>query len=559
MKKTNYLLSGMVALVSYLLPTVSYAQAIGGGVYNTYFSCDGNMTSVGSNNMGQLGDGTSDLYDSIPGAVAGLSNAIAVAGSYHVLFVDGDGTVWTAGQNYGGECGNGTNTNVNPAYHITGLTGIIKVASGESHSLMLKSDGTVWACGTNVNGEFGDGTTTSSNVPVQIMGLTGIIDISVGSYHSIFLKNDGTVWTSGYDLYGQLGQGAGSTIPHPNPLQVDTFTNAIAVSAGDQGSIVVTADGSVWGFGYDSPYGKFGMGSSAGGGTPSKSTLLTDVVDAVCSRFHSIFIKSDGTAWAVGLNNKGQLGDGTTTNSFIPVQVSGLSDVVDAAVGYSHSIFLKNNGTVWVVGSNGYGQLGNGTTTDEHTAIQLNICGSSGGAPAAPSNLVLTPQKTQMAGQMELSWTDNSSDEDGFDIERSPDGSSWSPLTTVTTATYTDNGLTNGTQYCYRVSAYNGNGSSGYSNTECGTTLTVGVPTTDVESSVSAFPNPTSGILHISTTGSGNEDLQICVRDVSGRTVYTAILNQQTSNPSIDLSNLQNGVYVMTINDRGIQRLIIQK
>jgi len=437
MKKTNYLLSGIVALVSYLLPTVSCAQAIGGGVYNTYFSCEGNMTSVGSNNMGQLGDGTSDLYDSIP--------------------------------------------------HITGLTGIIKVASGESHSLMLKSDGTVWACGTNVNGEFGNGTTTSSNVPVQVMGLTGIIDISVGSYHSIFLKNDGTVWTSGYDLYGQLGQGPGSTIPHPDPLQVDTFTTAIAVSAGDQGSMVVTADGSVWGFGYDSPYGKFGMGLSAGGGTPSKSTLLTDVVDAVCSRFHSIFIKSDGTAWAVGLNNKGQLGDGTTTNSFLPVQVSGLSDVVDAAVGYSHSIFLKGNGTAWVVGSNGYGQLGDGTTTNHHTVIQFNGCGGSGGTPNAPTSLMLTPQKTQMSGQMELSWTDNSTDEDGFNVERSPDGSSWSPLTTVTAASYTDNGLTDGTQYCYRVSAYNGSGSSDYTNTECGTTLSVGVPTTDAADVLSVF------------------------------------------------------------------------
>jgi alpha-tubulin suppressor-like RCC1 family protein len=540
--------SFLITIAVCLLASNTFAQAIGGGVNNTYYSCNGNVASVGSNNMGQLGNGQSNLNDSVPATVVGPVGVIAIAGSYHVLFVDGDSTVWTAGQNYGGECGNGTNSNVNPPYHITSITGVKKVASGESHSLILKSDGTVWACGSNTNGELGTGNTTASNVPVAIPSLTGIIDISVGSYHSMFLKDDGTVWVCGYNYYGQLGQGFGDTGPHSTPLQVDTFTNAIAVSAGDQGSIVVTADGSVWGFGNDGPYGKFGMGTPTSDNLPFRSTLLTNIVDAVCSRYHSIFIKSDGTVWAAGLNNQGQLGDGTTTNNAAPVQVSGLSGIIDGAVGYSHSIFLKNDGTVWVVGGNAQGQLGDGTTERKLTAIQVSGCSGSG-APNAPTNLELTPMKTQIAGQMELAWTDNSSDEDAFVIERSPDGSNWTEINnTVTLATYTDNGLPDATLFYYRVAAFNTNGTSAWSNVASGTTLTVDIDAPDAENPVTVFPNPADELLVITYQLSGNGEL----------TIYNSfgqhVLAKQLSGNSttLDISGLAEGVYFMNVYDGAV-------
>ena len=61
-----------------------------------------------------------------------------------------------------------------------------------------------------------------------------------------------------------------------------------------------------------------------------------------------------------------------------------------------------------------------------------------------------------------LTWTDNSSNETGFKIERSADGVSFSQLTTVgaNVTTHTDGGLSFATRYTYRVSAYNSAGSS---------------------------------------------------------------------------------------------------
>ncbi len=401
--RKSFLKSIILTVLGYLaILNFTHSQSIAGGVWNTYFYCNGNLTSVGNNSEGQLGNGTAISSDSVPNNVIGPSSVFSMAGSYHAMFVAGDSTVWSTGQNYGGQCGNGTNATVNPPAQIAGLTGVVKVAAGESHTLILKADGTVWACGSTTNGEFGNGMITDSNVPVQC-SITNVVDIAVGSYHSVFLKADGTIWTCGYNLYGQLGLGFGNTSPNALPAQVDTITNGIAVTAGDQGTMVVTADGFVWAFGYHGSYGKFGTGGINPGYTPMKS-LITNVVDAVCGRYHSTFIKADGTAWAAGSNYYGQLGDGTTTDAdSIAIQVPGLTNIVDIDLGYQHSIFLKGDGAVWVVGNNGYGQLGDGTTDPHHTPIQLSVCASSGIEDFSSSQLTLYPNPATENVYVEIS------------------------------------------------------------------------------------------------------------------------------------------------------------
>jgi alpha-tubulin suppressor-like RCC1 family protein len=92
----------------------------------------------------------------------------------------------------------------------------------------------------------------------------------------------------------------------------------------------------------------------------------------------SLALKNDGTLWAWGYNNVGQLGDGTTTNSNTPVQVSNLSGVQAISVGVAHSLALKNDGTLWAWGSNQNGQLGNGTVDINAHPIPVQISGLSG-------------------------------------------------------------------------------------------------------------------------------------------------------------------------------------
>src|SRR5262249_35013849 len=77
------------------------------------------------------------------------------------------------------------------------------------------------------------------------------------------------------------------------------------------------------------------------------------------------------------------------------------------------------------------------------------------------------------AASLQLSWADNSQNEDGFDIERKAGADGvFLALTTLgaNERSYTDDNLSNGTTYCYRVRAFNSAGSSAYSNEACGTT-----------------------------------------------------------------------------------------
>lgn len=84
--------------------------------------------------------------------------------------------------------------------------------------------------------------------------------------------------------------------------------------------------------------------------------------------------------------------------------------------------------------------------------------------PVAPSNLSAGAASQT---QINLSWIDNSNNESGFKIERSPNGSTnWSQIDTVGVngTNYANSGLTCGTTYYYRVRAYNVGGDSAYSN-----------------------------------------------------------------------------------------------
>ncbi|HEV2292472.1 MAG TPA: fibronectin type III domain-containing protein [Tepidisphaeraceae bacterium] len=90
-------------------------------------------------------------------------------------------------------------------------------------------------------------------------------------------------------------------------------------------------------------------------------------------------------------------------------------------------------------------------------------------APVAPSSLTATAASSS---QINLAWTDNSSNEDGFKIERSTDGINFTQIATVEVGVtgYASSGLSASTTYQYRVRAYNAVGDSAYSNTASATT-----------------------------------------------------------------------------------------
>ncbi len=83
------------------------------------------------------------------------------------------------------------------------------------------------------------------------------------------------------------------------------------------------------------------------------------------------------------------------------------------------------------------------------------------------------------SGQLQLTWTDNSTNEDGFKIERKTGTTgTYAQIATLgaNVTSYTNSALVDGTIYCFQVRAYNAAGNSTYTPEACGTTAAT-VPT----------------------------------------------------------------------------------
>jgi hypothetical protein len=153
-------------------------------------------------------------------------------------------------------------------------------------------------------------------------------------------------------------------------VTVSGLSSVALVTAGTSYSLALKGDGTVWAWGWNN-VGQLGDGTTTNRSTPVQVSGLSGIVFIGAGSSHSFAIKNDGTVWAWGANSNGQLGDGTTTNRATPVQVAGLTGVAALDGGQTHTVALKTDGTVWTWGANNLGQLGDGTTTQRTTPVQV--------------------------------------------------------------------------------------------------------------------------------------------------------------------------------------------
>ncbi|MDR1298832.1 MAG: S8 family serine peptidase, partial [Oscillospiraceae bacterium] len=197
----------------------------------------------------------------------------------------------------------------------------------------------------------------------------GIVQVAGGAYHTLALKENGTVWGWGTNSMGQLGNGEIGSLEE-KLTQVIGLTDIIAIATKDNHSLALKSDGTVWAWGFNNN-GQLGDGTTANRTAPVQVSGLTGIASIAAGYSHSYAVKSNGTVYAWGSNYYGQLGDGTNTNRKNPVLLSGLADVATVDAGNRHGIALKSNGTVWTWGNNAYGQLGDGTATDRPAPAQI--------------------------------------------------------------------------------------------------------------------------------------------------------------------------------------------
>lgn len=333
---------------------------------------DGTLWTWGNNQDGQLGDGTRMSWRALPSQITGINGVVAMAlGTAQASAVRDDGAVFSWGLHTSGQLGDDNTDTRLGAVEIPGIDNVAKTSLGDRHVLALKKDGTVWSWGDNFYGELGDDTVLSRAIPAPIPSLEDVVAVEGGANFSLALKSDGTVWSCGYNQYGELGHGGWSS--QKTPVQISDLSNVTAISSMYHHSLALKSDGTVWAWGMNWA-GQLGDNSTLNKHVPVQVTGVGNNITAIAAGgTFSLALALDGTVWAWGNNNSGQLGDGTTTQRLTPVQVDGgnFNGVVAIACGGDHALAMKNDGTVWTWGNNVHGQLDDGTTTNRSAPVQV--------------------------------------------------------------------------------------------------------------------------------------------------------------------------------------------
>ncbi len=256
---------------------------------------DGGVWAWGFNTHGKLGDGTTQAKFS-PERIPGLPPIVQVAaGTQHSLALAVDGTVWAWGSDAQGQLGNGPNTVLDEAalrpIRVPGVSNVVQVAAGAAHSLALNASRLVLAWGENAFGRLGDGTTQDRYSPVNVRNhnngvLTEVRWISAGEDHSLAVAgSDSSVWAWGGNHCafclgppdGQGGQLGDGTTTDRSLAQHIGLPGTVQVSAGNELSAALTADGRVFGWGVNQGV-RVGNGSTAGSVRTPAQLPLSNVI-----------------------------------------------------------------------------------------------------------------------------------------------------------------------------------------------------------------------------------------------------------------------------------------
>ena len=366
-----------------------------GSVHTCALTTAGRLRCWGWNGDGQLGDGTSNLVRPTPVDVVGLTSGVAAVSSrgVHTCAVTTAGGLKCWGSNNFGQLGDGTTKDRTPPVDVVGLTsGVAAVSSGGAHTCAVTTAGGLKCWGHSSRGQLGDGTLTDRSTPVDVVGLaSGVAAVSANNRHTCAVTTVGGVTCWGLNNKGQLGDG--TLTNRTTPVDVVGLTSGVAaVSAGSFHACALTSTGGVkcWG---DNSNGQLGDGTSGSiSSMPVDVVGLTSGVTAVSAGSeYSCALTTGGGLKCWGSNRDGQLGDGTS--NFIrttPVDVVGLTSGVTAvSAGGGYTCALTTAGGLKCWGFNSAGQLGDGTTASRTAPV--DVVGFGGVVPTRTAVATPTP------------------------------------------------------------------------------------------------------------------------------------------------------------------------
>ncbi len=299
---------------------------------------DGTAHACGLNSNGQLGI-NSTLNKSVFNKIEGMDNVKQIAcGSSHTILIKNDGTMYTTGYNGVGQLGTGNNNN-SIVFTLSSINNVKYASCGNNHTMILKYDNTLFSTGQNNYGQLANANkdVASRNTFAKV-NVENIKDIKCGSQFNFLINGSKEIFVSGCNLAGQLGSFFHTTFLYEfSNVQSSNLDNYSGLLVNDD-YLYVTKDNS-----------EFLNVKLSDNFQDYKKIELTDS--------NMFIVMNDGTLYACGLNNYGQLGLGDTVNRSVMTKVD-IDNVLDIKGNGNSTFVLKNNGTLYSCGLNSNGQLG---------------------------------------------------------------------------------------------------------------------------------------------------------------------------------------------------------
>ena len=325
----------------------------------------------GEDEAGQLGQNNTTNYSS-PIQIPGTTWSKFFRGdSKGSSAIKSDGTLWFWGRNIYGQAGQ---NNHNPGYSSpvqvgSDTTWSLADMGNDSHA--IKTDGTLWGWGGGGNGSIGVNDKVSYSSPVQIPG-TNWDDIVSGPEVTIGQKSDNSLWSWGENTYGQLAQN--NRTHYSSPVQIPG-TTWVHIATDGRAVMGSKSDNTLWMWGYNQ-MGQLGQNEQSNTAEMYSSpvqipgTTWSSARGKFGTDLSTMAIKTDGTLWGWGRNDRGALGQNSRTYYSSPVQIPG-TNWQYIFKGESNNLASKTDGTLWTWGQNDSGQLAHNNTTYLSSPVQV--------------------------------------------------------------------------------------------------------------------------------------------------------------------------------------------